>query len=556
MTERLRITNAGNVGIGTASPANALHVHNSSGQQWIRVSGSGGGIVNFYDTAAGVNQKLYQWRSEGGLFRMALVTDAENAFAQQNILVANSAGNVGVGTASPTNRLHVFGGNVFHQYSATAGQEYGFYTAINNNHFTSNLYFDGQWKMITPGKGALFSTAPFSDAAFSVYADNTSRAANAAATINTLFQVKMDGSVGVGTTTPSYRLDVQGGQLNASGGLCIAGDCKTAWSQVGGSQWTTGGANISYSAGSVGIGTAAPTAPLEVQNADNTNFTAYFHNLGGWGPVLRLNSANYGTLLQTETNGTPLLKLRALGPDPFTGNGYLELTPADNTNFAAFMSNSGGSGRVLRLQSASVQSTVPVFTVEANNGGTTVLSAMANGSVGVGTSTPSSSYKLDVNGAAHVSGDLNATGTITGGNIQAKYQDVAEWVPSGTTLPAGTVVVLDATRNNHVTMSLKAYDTRVAGVVSAQPGITLGEGGEGRSLVATTGRVRVKVDATRAPIAIGDLLVTSDVPGVAMKSVPVDLGGTMIHRPGTIMGKALEPLEKGTGEILVLLSLQ
>ena len=35
-----------------------------------------------------------------------------------------------------------------------------------------------------------------------------------------------------------------------------------------------------------------------------------------------------------------------------------------------------------------------------------------------------------------------------------------------------------------------------------------------------------------------------------------DLGGTQIHRPGTIIGKALEPLDKGTGEILVLLSLQ
>ena len=66
----------------------------------------------------------------------------------------------------------------------------------------------------------------------------------------------------------------------------------------------------------------------------------------------------------------------------------------------------------------------------------------------------------------------------------------------------------------------------------------------------------MKVDATRAPIKVGDLLVTSGVEGAAMKSIPVDLGGTQIHRPGTIIGKALEPLEKGTGEILVLLSLQ
>jgi hypothetical protein len=74
--------------------------------------------------------------------------------------------------------------------------------------------------------------------------------------------------------------------------------------------------------------------------------------------------------------------------------------------------------------------------------------------------------------------------------------------------------------------------------------------------VATTGRVKIKVDATRGPIHIGDLLVTSDVPGMAMKSEPVNIGGVQIHRPGTLIGKALEPLAKGKGEILVLLSLQ
>jgi hypothetical protein len=74
--------------------------------------------------------------------------------------------------------------------------------------------------------------------------------------------------------------------------------------------------------------------------------------------------------------------------------------------------------------------------------------------------------------------------------------------------------------------------------------------------VATTGRVRVKADASGGPIKVGDLLVTSGVEGAAMRSVPVDLGGVRLHRPGTIIGKALEPLERGTGEILVLLSLQ
>jgi len=41
-----------------------------------------------------------------------------------------------------------------------------------------------------------------------------------------------------------------------------------------------------------------------------------------------------------------------------------------------------------------------------------------------------------------------------------------------------------------------------------------------------------------------------------MKSIPVEFAGRMMHMPGTIIGKALERLEKGSGEILVLLSLQ
>jgi hypothetical protein len=173
----------------------------------------------------------------------------------------------------------------------------------------------------------------------------------------------------------------------------------------------------------------------------------------------------------------------------------------------------------------------------------------SNGNVGVGTTTPQS--LLDVNGNLNVAG--NAT---VAGNIAAKYQDIAEWTAARGEVPAGTVVSLDRERANTVRPSPRAYDTRVAGVVSGQPGVILGEGGANRALVATTGRVKVRVSAERAPIRIGDLLVTSKMPGVAMKSAALRVRGRMIHRPGTIIGKALEPLAKGHGEILVLLTLQ
>ncbi|MBP8273746.1 MAG: hypothetical protein KAY59_04910, partial [Acidobacteria bacterium] len=70
------------------------------------------------------------------------------------------------------------------------------------------------------------------------------------------------------------------------------------------------------------------------------------------------------------------------------------------------------------------------------------------------------------------------------------------------------------------------------------------------------GRVRIKVDATYGAVKVGDLLVTSPTPGYAMRSRPMLVGGVPVHRAGTILGKALEALPNGRGEILVLLTLQ
>jgi hypothetical protein len=175
---------------------------------------------------------------------------------------------------------------------------------------------------------------------------------------------------------------------------------------------------------------------------------------------------------------------------------------------------------------------------------TRILKVESTG-VTVGTNPADTGIRLTVNGAIDVKG-----------NIAAKYQDVAEWVPSFGNPTPGTVVILSQDATNHVVASATPYDTRVAGVVSEQPGVILGEPGANKVQVATTGRVRVRVDATAGAIKIGDLLVTSDKPGVAMKSMPVEIAGIQMHRPGTVVGKALEPLAGGVGEILVLLSLQ
>ena len=129
--------------------------------------------------------------------------------------------------------------------------------------------------------------------------------------------------------------------------------------------------------------------------------------------------------------------------------------------------------------------------------------------------------------------------------------DVAEYFAVDEDVEAGTVMVIDPAGDSKLRCSTEAYDTTVAGIVSTAPGMSLGineEGNEGEKLIAVAGRVPCKVDATYAPIKPGDLLTTSDTPGYAMKVTNPQIG--------TILGKALEPLDSGREVIEVLVTLQ
>jgi hypothetical protein len=72
--------------------------------------------------------------------------------------------------------------------------------------------------------------------------------------------------------------------------------------------------------------------------------------------------------------------------------------------------------------------------------------------------------------------------------------------------------------------------------------------------VALCGRVPCKVVDENGPIARGDLLMSSSVPGRAMKALPISVDGQEFFRPGTIIGKALEPLASGEGMIEMFVS--
>jgi hypothetical protein len=333
------------------------------------------------------------------------------------------------------------------------------------------------------------------------------------------------GNVGIGTASPAAKLHVAGGIYSSdaidsayTNGFRLVvtgpGDTRASWSYAGGSTTTrlTSVANVRTSFGSNGI--------------DDRVFLDLSGNLG----------------INTTTPGSRLHVVGSMQAPANSGtgtNGSFRIGATPTTNLVLDAGVDASSSVYTWLQSRNQTNYALNYDLALNPNG---------GNVGIGTTAPIS--KL------HVVGNANITGTLTAGTVNAKYQDVAEWVHSSQELAAGTVVVLDSAKSNFVVASEQAYDTHVAGVISAQPGLTLGEAGEGKVLVATTGRVKVKVSAANGPIRIGDLLVTGDKQGFAMKSVPVKVGGARLHRPGTLIGKALEPMASGQGEILVLLSLQ
>jgi hypothetical protein len=181
--------------------------------------------------------------------------------------------------------------------------------------------------------------------------------------------------------------------------------------------------------------------------------------------------------------------------------------------------------------------------------------------VGVsGTGLSGTSVTYDGSGAKSITINSNATSANTGGAIiardsngdfsarimnglatSANYADLAEkYLPDAEYAP-GTVLIFGG--DKEVTSSILANDRKVAGVISTNPGHMMNSGLEGGVYIALTGRVPCRVIGT---IKKGDLMVTSDIPGVAMANNDPKMG--------TVIGKALEDYdsqEVGLIEVVV-----
>ncbi len=197
LSANVTFEDGGFVGIGTTSPGYKFHVKSNA---------NGGGIA-LERSAAGADT-IIRFRNENSVDRAKILfggTNEELAFYAGDGNTANmfiaSGGNVGIGTTSPSAKLDVR--SQIQVKGDTNEQLVLDYTAASGNYTHQSFRVNGT------NKYRIFG---YVDGDFAIYSDTGSAY---------VFYAKRDGNVGIGTTSPGYKLEVAG-DLKISSGLLIA----------------------------------------------------------------------------------------------------------------------------------------------------------------------------------------------------------------------------------------------------------------------------------------------------------------------------------------------
>ena len=443
-SEAIRIASSGNVGIGTTSPANKLTINNTLTNgltypvQVANITGGDGagtsaGIlfnVGYGGTLRGKGALVYNSNGAGYnkgdfMFLQNSVADTSQPVLTDAVVTIKNSGYVGIGTTAPAYKLDVDGstrlgdggdGSTPPQKTIIAGQSledptgpfYGSYGFLELN-ATTNYTGSARRYAITNALDANKFAIIRSDSNMATMQMGVSGAVPAGAVAD--FVIDNTGKVGIGTTSPSAKLEVLGQDIEFYSGtgsqsLQLGRNANerlemyvndnmgkiTAIQDADGDgphnfilnrifggtgsndfQIQKDGSTqlLINSTGNVGIGTTAPGAKLEIHKNE-----AY----GQYGPVpSQLN------LVNTNTEGT---------------SGFLTLSAYyNNTNNTYYQVGGVGGGKETTVGDGGWGGYLSFYTTSDGTAGAASgmfehMRITADGNVGIGTTAPSSLLSL------------------------------------------------------------------------------------------------------------------------------------------------------------------
>jgi hypothetical protein len=190
-TERLTVLEGGSIGVGTSSPTSLLHVYNNADVWHTRIGGASGELRIGGQTSSG-----------------AVIQAYTPAGSVRDLYIQRDGGSVGIGTTSPTATLQING---------AGGDGSPTLRLLSTTSDTFNWSIDARYANLATGETAIHligkANSQYNQAYFG-YRHVSDGSTSNMVTIGMyasdyLVNIIGNGNVGIGTTSPDGRLDVQ-----------------------------------------------------------------------------------------------------------------------------------------------------------------------------------------------------------------------------------------------------------------------------------------------------------------------------------------------------------
>jgi hypothetical protein len=456
----------GNVGIGETSPTSKIHVigqdatfYSNTGSQSMQVGRNANERLELYVNDQMAKITAIQDSDNNGthdfiLNRIFAGTGANNFRIQKDgstQLIVDTTGNVGIGTTSPTAKLHI------HTNDSTTNDLVNSLTITNRSTGTTTTGFGGEIRFqaernngVNQNTGRIASVAEVNSG--TNISSGLSFWTSAVGVMDEKVRISYDGKVGIGTTTPNAKLDVQGtqGQL-FSVTDDLSGDIFSVADISGVPIMNVNSDGTSYFDGNVGIGTTSPYSQLQVGNPET-------------------NSQTMLTIASMYTATAPALNFRTGHPNNSEVWNMAQIRGDDDGSY------SGRLEFLTRPASAAGSGNVPITRMVIDD----------SGNVGIGTTNPT--YKLDLAGNMNISGSGGYL-RWNSGDIAIKNEGsykIGFQTYNATSAALSTKMVLDTNGNVGIGTTSPGYRLEVDGGIGDGVKIKAGNAASKDSLLVST----------------------------------------------------------------------